>query len=105
MSDRVHRQDDDPIDLVWENTIILRAPDRDTAFEKAVQLGTAGNGQVFLGLTSLLPIYDPLEDGAEILWTEHENIPLSKVQGWIKSKHELEAFDDSDPERDRDNPV
>lgn len=97
MSDRVHREDDDPIDLVWENTIILQAPDRDAAYEKAVRLGIAGNGQVFLGLVSLLPIYDPLGDGTEILWTEHENIPLSKVRSWIKAREELEAFDDSEP--------
>jgi hypothetical protein len=48
------------------------------------------------GLTSLLPIYEELEDGAEIIWKEHPNRTLKKIRSWIKSKYELESFDDSE---------
>lgn len=47
------------------------------------------------GLTSLLPIYDELEDGTEILWEEHTNRTIKKVKSWVKEKHELEVFDDT----------
>jgi len=43
----------------------------------------------------LLPIYDKLEDGAEVLWIEHEDKTLRDIQSWIKSKSELEVFDDT----------
>jgi hypothetical protein len=50
---------------------------------------------VFVGLTSLLPIYDKLEDGAEILWREHENRTIRKICSLVKKKRKLEVFDDS----------
>ncbi|MCC2639449.1 MAG: uncharacterized protein K0Q68_3168 [Moraxellaceae bacterium] len=89
----------------WENTIILKADTREQAYEKAILLaenssefespeGRKGHW-VFEGLTSLLPIYSELEDGAEILWAEHENRTLAKVRSWVKSKAELEVFDDT----------
>lgn len=92
--------------LAWENTIILQAPDRETAYTKAVSLasesgtgfqdGSGRAGQwIFEGLTSLLPIYDELTDGAEIAWTEHANRTVGKVRSWIKRKEELEVFDDT----------
>jgi len=50
---------------------------------------------VFEGLISLLPIYDELKDGAEIIWVEHENKTIGKVRSWVRHKHELEVFDDT----------
>jgi hypothetical protein len=50
---------------------------------------------VFEGLTSLLPIYDELEDGAEILWRDHSGRTLKRVRAMVKKKNELEAFDDA----------
>jgi hypothetical protein len=87
----------------WENTIIFQASDRDAAYEKALLLASSGSSQfedgtkknrkghwVFEGLTSLLA----LTDGAEILWTNHQNLTVRKVRSWIKRKDELEVFDD-----------
>src|SRR4051794_5751216 len=64
--------------LCWENTIILQAPDREAAYEKAVSLATRDRstfedsarnnrkGQwVLEGLSSLLAIHEELTDGAE----------------------------------------
>ncbi|MFV1976928.1 MAG: hypothetical protein ACC651_14370 [Candidatus Scalindua sp.] len=47
------------------------------------------------GLISLLPIYEELEDGAELIWNEYENISVKKVKSWIRKKEELETFDDN----------
>lgn len=93
--------------LAWENTIILQAPDREAAYAKAVALasvegsgfengaGTRKGHWIFEGLTSLLAIHDELTDGAEILWTEHDNRTVGKIRSWIKRKDELEVFDDT----------
>jgi hypothetical protein len=97
---------DSPAHLAWENTIILQALDRDAAFEKAMSLASENRSEfedpsgrrgrwVLEGLTSLLPIYDELEDGAEILWKEHEDVSLEKLRSWVKSRSELEVFDDT----------
>jgi len=93
--------------LAWENTIILRASDREAAYTKAISLASQHSLEfeddsknkkghwVFEGLTSLLPIYDELEDGTEILWVEHRNRTVRNVQSRIKQKEQLEAFDDT----------
>ena len=94
--------------LAWENTIILQAPDREAAYEKAISLASNNSSQfeygtkksrkghwVFEGLTSLLAIHEELTDGAEILWVEHQNRTVRKVRSLVKRKEELEVFDDS----------
>jgi Domain of unknown function (DUF4288) len=99
---------DESTHTVWENTIILTAPDRDAAHEKALSLARADEASFddadnparagrwrFEGMRSLLPIHDRLEDGAEILWEEHQDLALSQLKRWIRSKAELEAFDDA----------
>jgi hypothetical protein len=88
--------------LAWENTIILKAQDRDEAYQKAMEFALAeeddktdrqGLGKwVCEGLTSLLPIYDKLEDGTEVIWTEHKNKTVKTIKSWIKKKEELECF-------------
>jgi hypothetical protein len=90
----------------WENTIILRAGNRDAAYKKAVRLGSSNRSTisdaagkrtgrwVFEGLTSLLPIYDELEDGAEILWVDQSGRTLKTIRSKVKKKHELEVFAD-----------
>jgi hypothetical protein len=93
--------------LAWRNTIIIKARNRDEAFRKAekiVRLSESNgyyrntDGQKvrwrYEGLTMLLPIYEELEDGAEILWETHENVTVKKLKSWVKGKRDLEAFDD-----------
>lgn len=91
----------------WENTIILQAPDREAAYAKALVLAAQDGSNFesedgrrkgrwhFEGLTHLLPIYDELEDGAEVMWEEYEGRTVGKIRSWVKQKHELEAFDDT----------
>jgi hypothetical protein len=95
--------------LCWENTIILKAKDREVAFQKATFLAKkSATGKwellgdppgrpgrwILEGLTSLLPIYEPLEDGAEVLWSESKGKTLGTVRRRIKPKRRLEAFED-----------
>jgi uncharacterized protein DUF4288 len=93
--------------LAWKNTIIIKARNRDEAFRKAEKIGRLSDGIEgcgsidrrkgswrYEGLTMLLPIYEELEDGAEILWDKHENVTVKKVKSWVKGKRDLEAFDD-----------
>jgi hypothetical protein len=47
------------------------------------------------GLTMLIPIYDKLEDGAEVLWVDHTGRTVGRIRSLVKKKHELEAFDDN----------
>lgn len=93
--------------LAWENTILLQAPDREAAYAKAISLASQYSPEfddisrnrkghwVFEGLTSLLPIYDELEDGAEILWVEHQDRTVGEIRSWVKRKEQLEVFDDT----------
>lgn len=114
--ERFEYEDEDQSNLArrcvaWENTIILKAKNREAAYRKAEKIGRLndGNGMYratdgrkgvwkYEGLTSLLPIYEELEDGSEILWKAHENRTVKKIQSWVKSKDELETFIDDDQE-------
>jgi hypothetical protein len=93
--------------LAWENTIILQAANREKAYAKACRLGKQSNGSevteletgrkgtfVFEGLKRLLPIYEELEDGAEVLWREHAGVAVRTVKSWIREKSDLEVFKD-----------
>jgi len=95
--------------LIWENTIILKAKTREVAFRKATVLAkSSATGKwellgdppgrpgrwVLEGFTSLLPIYEPLQDGAEVLWSEYRKKSLGTLRRRIRPKGKLEAFVD-----------
>ena len=110
--ERFEYEDEDKTNLnrrcdAWENTILINAKDREQAYRKAIKIGRLGemgyettDGRMgtwrFEGLTSLLPIYEELEDGAEIIWREHENRTVKKIKSWVKAKEQLETFDDDE---------
>jgi hypothetical protein len=48
----------------------------------------------FEGLTELLPVYERIEDGAEISWTEHSNRSVKKIKSLVRRKRDLAVFDD-----------
>jgi len=92
--------------LAWENTIIFKAANRDAAYKKAVRLATGNKSTfsddkgrnsgrwTFLGLTDLLPLYEGVADGAEILWQEHRK-SFSALARRVKKKKQLLVFDDT----------
>ena len=89
----------------WENTILIKASNPEQAYEKALAEANFGKEPyvnsdgvkvqfVFEGLTSLIPVYESLEDGAEIMWVEHNNKAIKTIRSMIKNKTELEVFSD-----------
>ena len=112
--ERAEWDDEDRSDLnrrctAWENAILVRARDRTEAWRKAVAVGRLGAGSRFTdstgrrkgrwrfeGLTSLLPVYERLEDGAEILWQVHARRSVRRIKAMVKSRSRLPIFDDRD---------
>ena len=87
----------------WENTRLLRAKNREEAYRKALKLGRAGHPSKtdggewrFAGITMLLPVYEDIEDGAEILWEDRGSLSLKRIRELVKSKRKLPVFQDSD---------
>ncbi len=92
--------------LAYENTILIKAPDRESAYKKALKTCQSSSEKwqnygderpgrwVVEGLTSLLPIYEKLEDGAEIIWHVYAGKRVSKIRSRVKSKQQLECFRD-----------
>jgi hypothetical protein len=101
--------------LAWENTIVFKAKDRNQAYCKAEnckaeKIGKLSDGSEawirdkmrkgrwrYEGITNLLPIYEDLTDGAEILWNEYQNVTVRRVKSMVKRKLDLECFDDEEP--------
>jgi len=50
---------------------------------------------VLEGLSDLVPIYEPLRHGAEILWAEHRHTTLGRTRRRVKGRHELDVFNDA----------
>ena len=84
-----------------ENTILLQAPSFERAYERVLELaaletqpyknlGAIDVKWEFVGVSELIPIYEDLEDGAEIMYREH-NEKLSVLMGMVKSNDELRA--------------
>jgi hypothetical protein len=55
---------------------------------------TNGGEWRFAGISMLLPVYEDIEDGAEILWADHGLMRISKIKKLTKTMHQLPVFDD-----------
>jgi hypothetical protein len=87
--------------LSWENTVLVKASSIDEAFEKTVVIaeqatepykgGTKGVDVqwVFEGVTEVLPVYEELEDGAEIMWRDRSPRKLKNLRALVRQKHEF----------------
>ncbi|MGZ8217091.1 DUF4288 domain-containing protein [Methylomagnum sp.] len=94
---------DDPENrfITWENTILVKAENLDEAFDKTVQFAmectepykggpNAIDVQwVFEGVTELLPIYEELADGSEIMWADHNPRKLKNIRKLVRQKGEF----------------
>lgn len=77
----LERRKDSSRVVYWNNYRLVRAEHWRDAFQRALAHGRR-DGEVgsqafsgiteFVGVTDLVPIYDPFEDGAEVLWQECE---------------------------------
>ncbi len=57
---------------------------------------TDGGEWRFAGISMLLPVYEDLEDGAEILWTNLGSLPMKSLKGMVKPKGKLPVFQDNE---------
>ena len=87
--------------VTWENTILVKANDLNGAYDKVVQIamentkpykgGPAGIDVqwVFEGVTDLVPIYEEIQDGAEIMWADHAPRKLKNIRKQVRGKREF----------------
>lgn len=92
------KDDDEARFLSWENTILVRASTLDEAYKKGMTVarenakpyrgGTEGVPVQWklVGITDVLPIYEELADGAEILWTERAPRKLKNLKQMVRQK-------------------
>jgi hypothetical protein len=76
----------------WENTVIVNARSLDEAYKKIEDIAKSetkpykGGSEgvpvqwVYEGITELVPIYEELEDGAEIMWCERKPRKLKNLK-------------------------
>ena len=88
---------------VWENRILVKAHTPDEALERTkFHLENVGSDykntdgimvrSSVVGLTGLIAIYDPLEDGEEIEWIDHTGETVADMLDRIQAEDQLEAF-------------
>ena len=88
-----------------ENLVLIHADKAAQAYERAVEIGKTCEGIEcindvtrrkgewrFVGVNELLPVYDDLADGAEIMWTKHVGVTVASVEGMAKLKSEFGGF-------------
>ena len=106
----VRNDDPDQEYLTWENTVIVRADNLEQAYDKIAAIAEGGTEPyqggaegvpvrwMFEGVTELLPIYEKLEDGAEIMWAEHAPARLESLRQRVRDRSELLASAMTDAE-------
>ncbi len=99
--DEPAQQSGDDRVLAWENTIIVRADNIEHAYDKVIETADqftksykGGPEGVDVkweleGVTELLPIYEDLEDGSEIMYKEHSRKKLKTLRKKIRKKNEF----------------
>jgi hypothetical protein len=84
--------------LTWENTVIVKASNLQEAYDKVLIIANETTEPyrggplgipvqwVFEGVTELLPIYEDLEDGAEIMWAKHAPRKLKNLRKAVRGR-------------------
>jgi hypothetical protein len=89
--------------VVHTNLVLVRADSPEEAYQKATELGTAGEQSYenpdgrrvtfrFRGLRDLNVIHDELEHGAELSYSEDLDMDDSAIAEWVTTKEELGVF-------------
>ncbi|SEL65668.1 protein of unknown function [Atopomonas hussainii] len=96
-----NNEDPEEMFISWENTIIVRATNLDEAYDKAIKIALETTEPylggpdatpvqwVFEGITELLPIYEELDDGAEIMWAKYRPRKLKNLQKQVRKRNEF----------------
>ncbi|WP_020412077.1 DUF4288 domain-containing protein [Microbulbifer variabilis] len=85
---------------VWENTYLVRANSPQVAFDKGLMFAKNDEEKIeykgkpgtwkLKGIREVLPIYESLEDGSEIMWTDRGKMNFSEIDSKVISKEEFE---------------
>lgn len=84
----------------WGNHHLIKADTPEKAFDKAVKLGKEAEYKftntdkiemewIFVGIGELLPIYEDIEDGAELMWNDYGFISNQRTMRMPYEKKEL----------------
>ena len=93
----------DSRNVVHTNLVLVRADSPEDAYEKAIELGTAGDRSYenpdgkhvtfrFRGLHDLNVIHNELKHGAELGYSENTDLDESAIREWVTPKEELGIF-------------
>ena|SRR2546422_3548997 len=86
--------------LAWENTVLVKARSLSHAYDKTVAIATGHTKPykggrkgvdvrwIFEGVTEILPVYEQIEDGSEIMWAEYTR-KLKTIRRSTKAKKQL----------------
>ena len=83
----------DPRNVLHTNLVLVRADSPEDAYQKAMELGTAGEQSYeniddkrvtfrFRGLHDLNVIHEALEHGGELIYSENMDLDESAIQEW-----------------------
>jgi hypothetical protein len=86
----------------WGNFHIIKAESPKIAYDKALKIGKNGEYKfnnsdniemewIFIGIGNLIPIYEDIEDGSEIMWEDYGNISNKRAMRFPISKEKLLA--------------
>ena len=86
--------------VTWVNTLLIKAPSLDAAYDKALRLKRAVDGRYraasgktaywkVLGVWDLVPVHEDIEDGAEMFWFDHTGMPLDTARRHLVTKAQL----------------
>ena len=84
----------------WGNFHIVKAETPKAAYKKAVKIGKVGEYKfinseklemewIFVGIGNLIPIYEDIEDGSEIMWEDYGYISNRKTMRFPISEEKL----------------
>ena len=86
---------------IWQNAVLINATSPAKAYDKAVRLGrreyssryraVSGDGVewTFVGVVSLIPVYEDIGDGGEQYWTDHGEISARSAQAMVRRRADL----------------
>ncbi|WP_264510447.1 DUF4288 domain-containing protein [Flavobacterium sp. N1719] len=84
----------------WGNFHIVKAETPKIAYEKAVKIGKDAEFKfinsdkiemewIFVGIGNLIPIYEDIQDGSEIMWEDYGFISNRRAERFALSEKEL----------------